>query len=431
MNIFCNTEEIPMKRTRRRVAKNAIVLSSDEEEDIKPTIKKRKTTSKDDDFEPEATTSKRIKKDAAPKAAKRVKKEVQDKPKTERKPRKTAKKQTKDEDLQDKSVKKESKTRKNVKIEATEEGIDKENLDVKVEMEVDSIKAENTIKKECLPVKQNVAFKQESTSSKFTSNNNASLWVDYQLLAEMQCIDLYHARKLVELFDEGSTVPFIARYRKDLTGNMEPDQVREAKECYEKINDIKEKQEKVIKSLEKVEKLTPDLASAITCSKTLEEIDHLYAPFKPGAKRSLAERAKAAGLEDPAMNILNDIEPVDLIEYVDEENIEIESVESVQKGIVSILAHKIATDTDLLNFLREESKKYPSYIETKKAVKRATTKETKEKPQEVVDELKFETYFEFSQNTRFLKPHQILAINRGEHFKVNIELDLYDKGLTN
>lgn len=202
-----------------------------------------------------------------------------------------------------------------------------------------------------------------------------------------------------------------------LSDDMTPELLREVKESYDKIQAIKEKQQTCMKTIAKTGKMNPVIRKSILCAKTMEEIEHVYLPFKPGAKRSLAERAKAQGLEEPAMSLLNNTETVNLEQFVNNEIKEVASLFDVEKGIIHIIAHVMGTNTEVLNFLRELRPTIHFSIESKKAVVKKETKE-KMKSEKPVDEMKFENYFDFRSSARDIKPYQVLAINRGEHLKV-------------
>ncbi|RZC39162.1 S1 RNA-binding domain-containing protein 1, partial [Asbolus verrucosus] len=260
---------------------------------------------------------------------------------------------------------------------------------------------------------------EEPTSSKkvklskiaaLKKENNVKIsepqWSEHELLAEQQNLTLNVAKNIVKLFEDGNTVPFIARYRRDVTNNMSPETLREVKETYEEIIVLKNKINTVVKNLEKTEVLTEQLKHNITSSRSIEELEYVYAPYKPGSKRTLAERAKELGLEEPALSLLHNQSEINLSDYVQKDRKELSSVADVEKGIVHIIASIISTDTEILSHLRQLRKRTNFIIKTKI---------TKKPP---LDEGKFENYENFEIPVKYIKPHQVLAINRGESLKV-------------
>lgn len=100
-------------------------------------------------------------------------------------------------------------------------------------------------------------------------------WTEYELLAQQQNLNPHVAQHLIALFEEGNTIPFIARYRRDLTNNMSPETLREAKETYEEIGILKHKMALVVKNLEKAQVLTEPLKNKVTASRSIEELEYL------------------------------------------------------------------------------------------------------------------------------------------------------------
>jgi transcriptional accessory protein Tex/SPT6 len=168
----------------------------------------------------------------------------------------------------------------------------------------------------------------------------------------MQNLDLPRARNIVKLFKEDNTVPFICRYRKELIGEMTPDELRDVKISYNQILQVHTKAEVVMKNLDKDQKLTDDLKHDLLCAKTIDEIEHLYAPYKPEKKGSLADRAKSLGLEEYADDLLLGIKEVELPALV-KSNVEgLETKHKVEDGIQHIMAFKFSKNTLVLEELR-------------------------------------------------------------------------------
>nr|XP_006819483.1 PREDICTED: S1 RNA-binding domain-containing protein 1-like [Saccoglossus kowalevskii] len=134
--------------------------------------------------------------------------------------------------------------------------------------------------------------------------NTDMLWDMKVMLSECEGIELWVASNIVDLIEDGCTIPFIARYRKERSNNMEADKLRTVVSGYEKLKVVQQKAGNAIKSIAKAGKMTDALDTTIRSACTLDEIEHLYAPFKTGSKSTLAERARKLGLEPAAVSIL-------------------------------------------------------------------------------------------------------------------------------
>ncbi|XP_069678482.1 S1 RNA-binding domain-containing protein 1 [Periplaneta americana] len=264
-------------------------------------------------------------------------------------------------------------------------------------------------------------------------------WKEEDMVSEMEQIELWIARNIIRLFDEDNTIPFIARYRKEMTNDMSPEKLRDVKDSYEMVKSIKAKAATVMKNIAKLGKLTPYLERCIRGARSLNELDHIYSPFKPGSKNTLAERARQLGLEDAANAILTGSRIVYIEQLVNPEKKGLQSVKEVELGLQHIIADVISKDRGVLDFLHRMKEDAKTYIETTKA---RATKEPKNNAKNVkkeagsskdhhkdkVDvESKFENYFKFSMPVKYIKPHQVLAVNRGENLKVlSVKINIPD-----
>lgn len=264
-------------------------------------------------------------------------------------------------------------------------------------------KENEDLKNKNLKIKQEIVdVKQENVSYDL----NKSVWEDFELLAEMQNIEKPYAFNIVKMFKEGATIPFMARYRQCATGNLDAEYLREAKENFDKIQALKEKQQSVIKAISKVNEITPDLENSILCSKNLEEIEHLYAPYKSSGKRTLAERAKALGLEKVSLKLLQNEHSVDLKTFIKKDIKELSTISDVENGVIHLIAHKIANDFSTLVFLRELRQRTNFRVEVKKLQKKSIKIEENKK----FDENKYDLYIDFKSSILSLKPHQVYFI---------------------
>ncbi|XP_057650911.1 S1 RNA-binding domain-containing protein 1 isoform X1 [Diorhabda carinulata] len=267
--------------------------------------------------------------------------------------------------------------------------------------------------------KRRIAESRLDVKNKDCDNISETLWTDYELLADRMNLSSEIAKNVSNLFDNGSTIPFIARYRRNVTGNMSPELLREVKNNYDDICMLKTKIKTVLHSLQKAGHLNKRLENIVKSSKTSDELEIIYAPLKPEGKRTHAERAKALGLEQPALDLLYNTSDVDLTFWVNSYKEDLETLTKVEKGIIHIIAHKVATDADVLEFLREIRRDSNITIETKKKQSKQTGESKKKQiSEESVDELKYKLYFDFKNTIHNIKPHQVLAINRGEHCKI-------------
>ncbi len=222
-------------------------------------------------------------------------------------------------------------------------------------------------------------------------------------------------QKTVELIDEGNTIPFIARYRKEVTGNLSDETLRELDERLTYLRNLEKRIEEVKTSIENQGKLTDEIVVSLENAKTLAEVEDIYRPYKQ-KKKTRGTVAKARGLEPLAQNILeqqdkssiyelakNYIKTIDQIdEKLDEKarkELVVETPEDALNGAKDIIAEQISDDTE---FRKSIKKIYyrEGVIET-----------TAEKPEENTT---YNMYYEFQEKISTIPSHRILAINRGE-----------------
>lgn len=205
----------------------------------------------------------------------------------------------------------------------------------------------------------------------------------------------------VKLIDEGNTIPFIARYRKEVTGNLSDEILRDLNDRLTYLRNLEKRKEEVIKIIDEQGKLTEELLIAIGTSKTLAEVEDLYRPYKQ-KKRTRAVIAKEKGLEPLAKVIIKQEEKEDLNkvaqQYINEEK-GVTSAEEAINGAKDIIAEDIS-----------DNAKYRKYI--KSACYREAQIETKSAKKE--EKSNYEMYYDFSEEIKKIPSHRILAINRGE-----------------
>ena len=233
-----------------------------------------------------------------------------------------------------------------------------------------------------------------------------------QLASELNK-DPRHVENVVRLLDEGNTIPFIARYRKELHGAMNDTALRNLEERLQYLRNLAERREAVKKSIEEQGKLTEELSFAIDAARTLAEVEDLYRPYKQ-KRRTRATVAREKGLA-PLAEVLFAQGPdcpaplTEAAKYVDSEK-GVETAEDALSGASDIIAETISDDAALRKTLR-------SLLE----------REGKLCSQAAVEEDSvYRLYYDFAQSLSRLQGHQILAINRGEKegfLKVHVELD--------
>ncbi|XP_068262800.1 S1 RNA-binding domain-containing protein 1 isoform X2 [Nyctibius grandis] len=236
-------------------------------------------------------------------------------------------------------------------------------------------------------------------------------WDIVQALSEITNVEPWVCANLIRLFQEENTIPFIARYRKELINNMEADALREVQQTLEELRTVAKKTHTMIQKLKKEGKLSGCLFTALLNCRTLEELDHVSAPYKTGSKGTKAQRAKQLGLEPPALSLLQNPMELNLFSYIRPNTKGLSTIREVEAGVQHILADIFAKDKDTMDFVRKLCQQ--RYICIQSALAKVSSKSGNEK-----DIDKFQLYHEFSCNIKNIQHHQILAINRGENLKI-------------
>ena len=223
-----------------------------------------------------------------------------------------------------------------------------------------------------------------------------------------------YVENVVRLLDEGNTIPFIARYRKELHGAMDDTALRTLADRLQYLRNLAQRREEIRRGIG--EKLTDELDAAITAAKTLSELEDLYRPYKP-KRRTRATVAKEKGLEPLAQQLFSQARdlpaPEELAQvYIDPEK-GVETVADALAGASDIIAEAISDDAAIRKALRG--------LMQRQAVLRAQAVKGKEE-----ETSPYQTYYDFTQPVSKLQGHQVLAVNRGERegfLKVGVELD--------
>ena len=220
----------------------------------------------------------------------------------------------------------------------------------------------------------------------------------------------------VKLFDEGATVPFIARYRKEVTGNLDEEQIRDVIEKVTYYRNLEKRKEEVLRLIEEQGKLTGELKNSITCATKLQEVEDLYLPYKK-KKKTKADIAKEQGLEPLTEFALMPTTTFEMLEKEAEKYLseEVLSIEDAINGVHLIIAQNISEDVKIREFLRDKISEFG--ILASKVVEK--NKENDEKGV-------YQDYYDYSELVKKAASNRILAINRGEKekiLKVDIEID--------
>ena len=204
----------------------------------------------------------------------------------------------------------------------------------------------------------------------------------------------------VKLLDEGNTVPFIARYRKEITGSLDDQIIRQLSERLTALRNLEEKREQVKNAIAEQGNLTEELAAKLDAAETQTEIDDIYRPFRP-KRRTRASIAKEKGLQ-PLADMIFGQKLIGTLEdyasaFIDAEK-GVETVEDALQGAKDILAEQISDDADLRKVLREATVQYGALL----------SKKTKDEPSV------YEMYYDYQEPLKKAAGHRILAVNRGE-----------------
>ena len=216
----------------------------------------------------------------------------------------------------------------------------------------------------------------------------------------------------VNLLDEGNTIPFVARYRKEATGSLDEEQLRSLLERLTYLRHLAERQDAVIASIEEQGKLTPELEAAILEAETLQTVEDLYLPYKP-KRRTRAMIAQERGLGPLAELILAQEITNDSLEEIAQPFLsdDVPGIEDAYQGARDIVAEHVADDAEARDMVRR--------LTQQRGIVAVELADASKDSKQV-----YQTYYEFSATVRGIRPYQVLAINRGERedaLRVRIE----------
>jgi protein Tex len=241
--------------------------------------------------------------------------------------------------------------------------------------------------------------------------------LDFSRIAQDLQVRKTQVESVMQLLDEGNTVPFITRYRKEKTGSLNEDLIRQIQARVTQLRQMADRKDTILRSIEGQGKLTDDLRVAIMGAETIKRLEDLYLPYKP-KKRTLATVARERGLEPLALAIWNKDPAVanlgELLPTIVNPEKELATVEDVRLGVQHILAEQIAETAGVRAAVRSELWE--------------SGKLTAAKSENLTEGqgLDYRDYFQFTEPVRQIPPHRILAINRGEKessLKVRLDWD--------
>ena len=238
-----------------------------------------------------------------------------------------------------------------------------------------------------------------------------------KVLAEELAVKNGQVEAAVKLMDEGNTIPFISRYRKEATGSLNDEQLRKLHERLTYLRNLEEKKAQVLSSIEEQGKLTEELKERIEAAQTLALVDDLYRPYRP-KRRTRATIAKEKGLEGLANYILLQMctEPVEkeAEKYISEEK-EVKNVQEALEGAKDIIAESISEEADYRIYIRNLTMKEGNIVSSAKSEEEKSV---------------YETYYNFTQQLNKVPGYRVLAMNRGEADKIlNVKIEAPEDGI--
>ena len=232
------------------------------------------------------------------------------------------------------------------------------------------------------------------------------------LVAKKLGLHEWQVENTIRLMDGGATIPFISRYRKEMTGSLDEVQLMHIKEEYERLKELDSRKEAVIKSIEEQEKMTPELRQKIDGAATMAELEDIYLPYRP-KRRTRATIAKEKGLEPLASVIMEQKLNDPALKAEEFLNDDVKTVEEAIAGASDIIAEWISED--------EKARKQLRYLFEKEAVIYSKVVKGKE-----AEGIKFSDYYDWSEPLKKCPSHRLLAMRRGEEegfLRLSIEPD--------
>lgn len=238
----------------------------------------------------------------------------------------------------------------------------------------------------------------------------------FEYIAKKLNFSVAQVKTVSKLLDEGATIPFLARYRREVTGDLDEEQLRAIRDDVDYVRKLENRKETILNSIREQGKLTDELEKAITSCTDLIKLEDLYLPYKP-KRKTRASIARDKGLEPLAQMIMDQQTmkgtPEDVASaFVDVEK-GVEDVQHALQGACDICAEWVNENADVREKLRKEFRQFGVI--------------TSKKVSTITERTVYEAYYEFSCRVKYLKPHQTLALNRGERENIlSVGLDVVE-----
>jgi uncharacterized protein len=220
------------------------------------------------------------------------------------------------------------------------------------------------------------------------------------LVAKKLGLHEWQVENTIRLMDDGATIPFISRYRKEMTGSLDEVKLMHVKEEYERLKELDARKESIVKSIEDQEKMTPELRQRIEAAVTMAELEDIYLPYRP-KRRTRATIAREKGLEPLAVIIMDQKENDPSLKAEDFLNDDVTTVEDALAGASDIIAEWISED--------EKARKQLRFLFEKEAVIYSKVAKGKE-----AEGIKYSDYYDWSEPLKKCPSHRLLAMRRGE-----------------
>ncbi len=234
-------------------------------------------------------------------------------------------------------------------------------------------------------------------------------------VSEITKLNIEKVQKTLDLLLNDCSVPFIARYRKEVTGGLDEIQIRDIRDQYEHLYLLNERKTTILRSISEQGKLTPELESCIKATKKRSELEDLYVPFKP-KKRTRGQMALERGLDKVAEKVLTQSNDINLLQFFEESvgsHDELKTIENVIQGVKDYIAEHISEIANIRSYLREWG--------LENSMIRAVVAEKFKD-----EKTKYNNYYDFSESIKTITPHRIMALRRAEKeeiLKVSFEYE--------
>ena len=235
-------------------------------------------------------------------------------------------------------------------------------------------------------------------------------------IAEKLNLPAGKVQNTIDLLEQGNTIPFIARYRKEVTGTLDEEQIRNINETWERLKSLEERREVILQTISEQGKLTKELKASLLGASTMTALEDLYQPYRP-KRRTRAMIAREKGLEPLAALILQQDKTNQSLSSIITPllNEQVTSIEEALSGAKDIVAETISDNALVRQLTREKGLKFG--------------KISSEKVPDAKDEREvFQIYYQFECPLKYIRPHQVLALNRGEREKIlRVKIDINER----